>query len=99
MVRVSAVATMAILASTASAFTQSPLVSGRPAFVSSSKKPNSLTSLEAAPTMVIYWSIKTAIDTAAYALGVTDEVKGTGVWNSFELKREKSDDEDEEKDE
>ena len=24
-----------------------------------------------------------------YALGQTDEVKGTGVWNSFELKREK----------
>ena len=39
--------------------------------------------------MVIYWTIKTAFDSAAYALGVTDQVKGTGVWNSFELKREK----------
>ena len=24
-----------------------------------------------------------------YAAGVTDEVKGTGVWNAFELKRDK----------
>lgn len=29
-----------------------------------------------------------------YGLGVTDEVKGTGVWSSFELKREKDDDEE-----
>ena len=40
-------------------------------------------------TMVIYWSIKTAIDTIAYGMGKTDEVKGTGVFRSFELKREK----------
>lgn len=39
------------------------------------------------------------MDTAAYALGMTDEVKGTGVWNAFELKRDKSEDEDEQKDE
>jgi hypothetical protein len=32
-----------------------------------------------------------------YSLGMTDKVKGTGVWNSFELNREKKD--DEEKDE
>ena len=38
--------------------------------------------------MVIYWSIKTAIDTIAYGMGKTDEVKGTGVFRSFELKRE-----------
>jgi hypothetical protein len=29
-----------------------------------------------------------------YAAGQTDEVKGTGVWNSFELKREKEKDDD-----
>ena len=48
------------------------------------------------PTMFIYWSIKTAIDTIAYGLGASDEVKGTGVWKAFELKREKEDDEEEE---
>ena len=49
---------------------------------------SSSSSLDAAPTMVIYWTIKTAIDTIAYGLGVTDKVKGTGVWNAFELSRE-----------
>ena len=51
-------------------------------------------------TMVIYWSIKTAIDTIAYGMGKTDEVKGTGVFRSFELKREKAEEkkEEEEKD-
>jgi hypothetical protein len=29
-----------------------------------------------------------------YSLGVTDSVKGTGVWNSFELKRDKEEDSD-----
>ena len=50
--------------------------------------------------MVIYWSIKTAIDTIAYGMGKTDEVKGTGVFRSFELKREKTEEkkEEEEKD-
>jgi hypothetical protein len=32
-----------------------------------------------------------------YGLGMTDRVKGTGVWNSFELNREKEDDGDEKK--
>jgi hypothetical protein len=27
-----------------------------------------------------------------YAVGQTDEVKGTGVWNAFELKRDKKED-------
>ncbi|EJK77031.1 hypothetical protein THAOC_01166 [Thalassiosira oceanica] len=36
----------------------------------------------------------TAIDTVSYALGNTDEVKGTGVWSAFQLKRDK-DEEDE----
>jgi hypothetical protein len=27
-------------------------------------------------------------------LGASDEVKGTGVWSAFELKREKDDDDD-----
>ncbi len=61
-------------------------------------QPQTSTSLNAAPTMVIYWSIKTAIDTIAYGLGATDQVKGTGVWSGFELKRDpKSTEEDEEK--
>lgn len=34
------------------------------------------------------------MDTIAYALGQTDEVKGTGVFRSFELKREKKDEEE-----
>ena len=59
-------------------------------------KQPSTTSLDAAPTMFIYWSIKTAIDTIAYGLGASDEVKGTGVWNAFELKREKKDEDDDE---
>lgn len=49
------------------------------------------------PTMVIYWTIKTAIDTAMYSLGMTDSVKGTGVWNSFELNREKDEEKDDDK--
>jgi len=34
-----------------------------------------------------------------YTFVISKPFQGTGVWNSFELKREKSDDEDEEKDE
>ena len=49
------------------------------------------------PTMVIYWTIKTAIDTAMYSLGMTDSVKGTGVWNSFELKRDTEEEEEKKK--
>jgi hypothetical protein len=30
-----------------------------------------------------------------YALGMTDEVKGTGVWKNFELKREEKDEDKE----
>ena len=71
-------------ASTAAAF-----VPNAPAF---HKKQYSVTQLEAAPTMVVYWSIKTAFDTLMYAAGQTDEVKGTGVFSSFELKREKEED-------
>eukprot|EP00814_Leptocylindrus_danicus_P015161 CAMPEP_0116034060 /NCGR_PEP_ID=MMETSP0321-20121206/19372_1 /TAXON_ID=163516 /ORGANISM="Leptocylindrus danicus var. danicus, Strain B650" /LENGTH=39 /DNA_ID= /DNA_START= /DNA_END= /DNA_ORIENTATION= len=39
------------------------------------------------------------MDTIAYALGQTDEVKGTGVFSSFELKREKKDEEETEEEE
>lgn len=35
--------------------------------------------------------MKTAFDSLMYGLGQTDEVKGTGVWSAFELKREKDD--------
>jgi len=36
-----------------------------------------------------------------YGLGMTDEVKGTGVWSGFKLKREENGDDkkDDEKDE
>ena len=63
-----------------------------PTFVN--KQISTSTQLEAAPTMVIYWSIKTAFDTLMYAAGQTDEVKGTGVWNAFELKRDKEEKEE-----
>ncbi|KAK1748732.1 hypothetical protein QTG54_000671 [Skeletonema marinoi] len=53
--------------------------------------PETSTSLNAAPTM-------TAIDTIAYGVGATDEVKGTGVWSGFELKREPKEEEEEKKD-
>lgn len=53
------------------------------------------TQLEVAPTMVVYWSIKTAIDGVNYALGNKDEWKGTGVFSGIQVKREKSDDDDE----
>lgn len=63
-------------------------------------QPQTSTTLNAAPTMVIYWSIKTAIDTIAYGIGATDQVKGTGVWSGFELKRDdpKPEDDEEKKD-
>ena len=32
-----------------------------------------------------------------YSLGMTDSVKGTGVWNSFELKREEKDEDGDDK--
>lgn len=61
-----------------------------PTFVVTNRQetPPSKTVVQAAPTMVIYWSIKTAFDTLRYAVGQTDEVKGTGVFRSFELKRD-----------
>jgi hypothetical protein len=34
------------------------------------------------------FSLKTSIDAARYFLGQTDSVKGTGVFKSFELKRD-----------
>ena len=42
---------------------------------------------------------QTAFDTLMYSLGQTDEVKGTGVWSAFKLKRdpeEKEEDDDKE---
>lgn len=76
-------------------------INSPPAFITRSQsfEPKTSTALEAAPTMVIYWSIKTAFDTLMYSLGQTDEVKGTGVWSAFKLKRdpeEKEEDDDKE---
>ena len=45
--------------------------------------------LEAAPTMVVYWTIKSAIDYVGYAAGQTDEWKGTGVWSGLSASRDK----------
>ena len=38
--------------------------------------------------MVIYWTIKSAIDLVGYSAGQTDSFQGTGVWKGIELKRE-----------
>ena len=43
-------------------------------------------------------TIQTAIDGVAYALGQTDELKGTGVWSGLKLEREKPKDDDESED-
>lgn len=63
--------------------------STNPAF-SSSRPPT--TQLEAAPTMVVYWSIKSAIDLVGYATGKSDKFKGTGVFSAIEFEREKKED-------
>ena len=39
--------------------------------------------------MVVYWSIKSAIDLAGYAVGATDKFQGTGVFNTIKFEREK----------
>ena len=92
MVRLSALAFTAIL-SIGQAFIPSPPSFQQRGITSiTNTQPSSSTQMSAAPTMFIYWSIKTAIDTIAYGLGATDEVKGTGVWSAFELKREPDDD-------
>ena len=44
--------------------------------------------------MVIYWSIKSAIDYAGYAVGATDKFQGTGVFSGIKIAREKSSNED-----
>jgi hypothetical protein len=36
-------------------------------------------------------SQQTAFDTLAFGLGLSNEVKGTGVWSSFKLKRNNKD--------
>ena len=98
MVRLSALAFTAIL-SIGQAFIPSPPSFQQRGITSITNTQPSSTQMSAAPTMFIYWSIKTAIDTIAYGLGASDEVKGTGVWSAFELKREPKDDDDDKKDE
>jgi len=95
MVRLSILAFVAAL-SVGDAFVPSAPVQRTNAIASiTTTNPSTTTSLDAAPTMFIYWSIKTAIDTIAYGLGATDKVKGTGVWNAFELSREPKEEEEE----
>jgi len=45
--------------------------------------------------MVIYWSIKSAIDLAAYGLGQSDTFQGTGVFSSIKMSRDKDESEKE----
>ena len=47
--------------------------------------------------MVIYWSIKSAIDLAGYSLGVTPTFQGTGVWSGIKLSRDETSNESEDK--
>ena len=99
MVKITAIFISAACAlSNVEAFVPSSQVNLDRAITCNDNLPKTSTSLDAAPTMVIYWSIKTAIDTIAYSTGATDQVKGTGVWSGFELKREPKDDEEEKKD-
>ena len=84
-----------LLLSTTSSTTDAFVVPSASVARQSQQQQRQATSLNVAPTMVVYWTIKTAIDTIAYGLGANDEVEGTGVWKSFELKREKKDDDDE----
>ena len=93
MVRLSALAFTAIL-SIGQAFIPSPPSFQQRGITSITNTQPSSTQMSAAPTMFIYWSIKTAIDTIAYGLGASDEVKGTGVWSAFELKRAPKDEDD-----
>lgn len=44
--------------------------------------------------MVIYWTIKSAIDYVGYASGQADEWKGTGVWSGLSVKRDDDNDDD-----
>lgn len=104
MVRIATTSALSALLFVTSTSTSSAFVVGSNTRSFVSTRPTSAfdttpeTVVEAAPTMVIYWSIKTAIDTVSYALGNTDEVKGTGVFSGFELKRDTSEkDEDESK--
>ena len=48
----------------------------------------STTQLDAAPTMVVYWTIKSAIDYVGYATGQTDKWQGTGVWKGLKVSRD-----------
>ena len=38
--------------------------------------------------MVVYWSIKSAIDLAGYGLGMSDSFQGTGVYSGIKMSRE-----------
>lgn len=68
----------------------------QPSFIArTSTKIETTSQLQAAPTMVIYWTIKSAIDYAGYATGKTDEWKGTGVWSGLSVKRDEGSNDEE----
>jgi hypothetical protein len=79
MVRFSTSLCLLLLTSVASGFVSQT----KPAFL-----PRQSTELQVAPTMVIYWTIKSAIDMVGYAAGQSDSFQGTGVWKGVEFKRE-----------
>ena len=41
--------------------------------------------------MVVYWSIKSAIDLVGYGLGAKESFQGTGVFKNFKLPKEVED--------
>ena len=45
------------------------------------------------PTMVVYWSIKSAYDLGKYALGNSNKFVGTGVWSFIKFSKETDKDE------
>ena len=88
--RLNTLAVAALVARTTSAFV--PSTAPRTFVTSTSRTEMRAT----APTMFIYWSIKTAMDTVEYALGKRDKVKGTGMLSFIEFEREPKNDDDSE---
>ena len=64
MVRISTTALLIAIVPAADAFIPA---TSTPTFIQKNSNNPTTTSLDAAPTMVIYWSIKTAFDTLMYA--------------------------------
>jgi len=63
---------------------------GKSAYNIKSKKAttSNVKSYKQAPTMVVYWSIKSTYDLILYAAGRSNTFQGTGVWSFIEFERE-----------